>query len=70
MRMFTINGTEYKTNEKGNYFYKSTGKTDKQGFPVFMRIPAHVFEKAFEEYVEGAEDAQWEKEAEEDEMVR
>lgn len=62
MKMFTINGIEYKTNDKGNYFYKSTGKVDKQGYPIFMRIPAHVFEKAFEEYVEGTP-ADWEEQA-------
>lgn len=62
MRMFKLGDTEYKTNDKGNYFYKSTGKTDKNGYPVFMRIPAHVFEKAFEEYVEGTP-ADWEEQA-------
>ena len=51
MTMFTLNGFEYKTNEKGNYYYKSTGNFDKKGNPVMMRIAKHVWEQAFDEYV-------------------
>ena len=70
MTTFTINGTIYETNEKGNYFYKSTGKMDKKGNPVMMRIPRHVFEQAFDQYVKEAADVaearepmDWEREA-------
>lgn len=65
---FTLNGTIYESNEKGNYFYKSTGNTDKKGNPVMMRIGRHIFEQAFEEYVQtGANQAsadEWDTEKE------
>lgn len=54
MTTFTLNGFEYKTNDKGNYYYKSTGNVDKKGQPVFMRIAKHVWEQAFEEYTSTA----------------
>ena len=56
MTTFTLNGTTFESNEKGNYFYKSTGRTDKKGNPVMMRIPRHVFEQAFDQYVKEAAD--------------
>lgn len=49
MREFTMNGTLYRTNESGNYFYKSTGKTDKKGNPIMMRISQKVFDEAWEQ---------------------
>lgn len=55
LTMFTLNGIEYKTNDKGNYYYKSTGNVDKKGQPVFMRIAKHVWEQAFEEYTNTVE---------------
>ena len=70
MTTFTLNGTTFESNEKGNYFYKSTGKMDKKGNPVMMRIPRHVFEQAFDQYVKEAADVaearepmDWEREA-------
>lgn len=63
---FTLNGTVYESNEKGNYFYKSTGKMDKKGNPIMMRIPEHVFEQAFEEMItESADQAKADAEYEE-----
>lgn len=63
---FTFNGTVYESNEKGNYFYKSTGKMDKKGNPIMMRIPEHVFEQAFEEMItESADQAKADAEYEE-----
>ena len=70
MTTFTLNGTTFESNEKGNYFYKSTGKMDKKGNLVMMRIPRHVFEQAFDQYVKEAADVaeaqepmDWEREA-------
>lgn len=70
MTTFTINGTIYETNEKGNYFYKSTGKMDKKGNPIMMRISQAVYEQAFDQYVKEAADVaeaqepmDWEREA-------
>ena len=54
MTIFTLNGVLYKTNDKGNYFYKSTGNVDKNGYPLMMRIGKHVWEQAFDEYVNTA----------------
>lgn len=66
MTTFTLNGTTFESNEKGNYFYKSTGKMDKKGNPVMMRIPRHVFEQAFEEMItESADQAKADAEYEE-----
>jgi len=56
MTRFEINGTIYESNEKGNYFYKSTGSFDKKGNAVMMRISRSVFEKAFDEYTQTAKD--------------
>lgn len=53
---FTFEGRTYEVNEKGNYFYKSTGKMDKKGNPIMMRIPKHVFEQAFEEMITDSAD--------------
>ena len=50
-RFELTDGTVFESNEKGNYFYKSTGRTDKKGNPIMMRIPRHVFEQAFEEMI-------------------
>jgi DNA-binding MarR family transcriptional regulator len=70
MTTFTINGTVYESNEKGNYFYKSTGKMDKKGNPIMMRISQAVYEQAFDQYVKEAADVaeaqepmDWEREA-------
>jgi len=49
MRTFEFNGATYKTNEAGNYFYKSTNSVDKKGNPLFMRISEKVFEEAWEQ---------------------
>lgn len=66
MATFTLNGTTFESNEKGNYFYKSTGKMDKKGNPIMMRIPRHVFEQAFEEMItESADQAKADAEYEE-----
>ena len=66
MATFTLNGTVYESNEKGNYFYKSTGKMDKKGNPIMMRIPRHIFEQAFEEMItESADQAKADAEYEE-----
>ena len=70
MTTFTLNGTVYETNEKGNYFYKSTSKMDKKGNPIMMRISQAVYEQAFDQYVKEAADVaeaqepmDWEREA-------
>lgn len=52
---FTLNGVTYSTNEKGNYFYKTTGAKDKKGNDLTMRIGKAVYEKAFEEYMDTME---------------
>jgi len=66
MTTFTLNGTTFESNEKGNYFYKSTGKMDKKGNPIMMRIPRYVFEQAFEEMItESADQAKADAEYEE-----
>ena len=67
MTTFTINGTIYESNEKGNYFYKSTGKFDKKGNAIMMRIPRHIFEQAQEQAMADAErEARLQKQAESD----
>lgn len=66
MANFTLNGIEYKSNDKGNYFYKSTGKTDKQGNPIMMRIPRHIYEQAFDEYTAQVDEADEEWDAEDE----
>lgn len=54
---FELNGTIYRRPDaKKNYVYKSTGKTDGKGNPVMMRIPLHIFEQAFDEYVDQNDD--------------
>ena len=70
MTTFTLNGTTFESNEKGNYFYKSTGKMDKKGNPIMMRISQAVYEQAFDQYVKEAADVaeaqepmDWEREA-------
>ena len=70
MATFTLNGTIYEINKKGNYFYKSTGKMDKKGNPIMMRISQAVYEQAFDQYVKEAADVaeaqepmDWEREA-------
>ena len=57
MARFEINGTIYESNEKGNYFYKSTGMMDKKGNPIMKRVSKAVFEQAFDEYAQAAKDA-------------
>ena len=52
---FELDDTIYTETKKG-YFYKTTGGTDKKGQPLNMRIPKHVFEMAFEEYLQTAQD--------------
>jgi uncharacterized membrane protein YheB (UPF0754 family) len=44
---FEMNGYKYNKTEKG-YCYKSS----KQGSDLMMRIPANIFEKAFDEYLQ------------------
>lgn len=67
-RFELTDGTIFESNEKGNYFYKSTGKMDKKGNPIMMRIPRHIFEQTFEEYIKQANDeaeqAEWDAEME------
>lgn len=56
MTTFNLGETIYKSNEAGTYFYKSTGGTDKKGNPLMMRIARHIFEQAFDEYIQTAQD--------------
>lgn len=67
MARFEINGTIYEANEAGNYFYKSTGLTDKKGNPIMKRVSRAIYEQAFEEYTQTAKDEaeEWETEMEE-----
>jgi len=50
-KSFTIDETIYMETEKG-YFYKSTGAVDKKGNPIMMRIAKHIFEQAFDKYIQ------------------
>ena len=63
--IFSVNGVIYTETMKG-YFYKTTGGVDKLGQPLNMRIPKHVFEMAFEEYLQTSQDNadadEWESE--------
>lgn len=67
MARFEINGTIYEANDKGNYFYKSTGNVDKKGNPIMKRVSRAVYEQAFEEYTQTAADEAdaWEAEMDE-----
>lgn len=56
MARFEINGTIYEANDKGTYFYKSTGDVDKKGNPIMKRVSKAVYEQAFEEYTQQAQD--------------
>lgn len=49
-KLFTLDGTTY-TQTKTGYCYKTTGKQDKKGNDITMRIPRSVFEEKMEEYV-------------------
>lgn len=48
---FKLEGTTYTETETG-YCYKTTGKKDKKGNDITMRIPRHVFESKFDEFIE------------------
>lgn len=63
---FELNGTIYESNDKGNYFYKSTGKTDKKGNPVMMRISQKVWNEAWEASGEAERQAREAKQAKAD----
>ena len=56
-RFELTDGTIFESNEKGNYFYKSTGKTDKKGNPVMMRVSRAVYEQGFDQYIAESRDA-------------
>lgn len=61
MNKFELNGVTYTRTEKG-YFYKTTGAFDKKGNELTMRIAKHVFEQAFDEFVQTHHD-EWEAQA-------
>lgn len=62
-KTFAINGVTYTQTEKG-YCYKTTGTFDKKGNELTRRIPKHVFEQAFDEYIKTKQDdADWEAQA-------
>lgn len=67
MARFEIDGIIYEANDKGTYFYKSTGSVDKKGNPIMKRVSRAVYEQAFEEYTQQAQDTadQWETEMDE-----
>ena len=67
MARFEINGVIYEANDKGTYFYKSTGDVDKKGNPIMKRVSRAVYEQAFEEYTQQAQDTAdaWETEMDE-----
>ena len=56
MTTFTINEVTYSTNEKGNYFYRTTGTKDAKGNELTRRIPKHIYEQAFDEYIKNHSD--------------
>lgn len=56
-RFELTDGTIFESNEKGNYFYKSTGRTDKKGNPVMMRVSRAVYEQGFDQYIAESRDA-------------
>ena len=56
-RFELADGTIFESNEKGNYFYKSTGRTDKKGNPVMMRVSRAVYEQGFDQYIAESRDA-------------
>lgn len=56
-RFELADGTIFESNEKGNYFYKSTGRTDKKGNPVMMRVSRAVYEQGFDQYIAESKDA-------------
>lgn len=64
---FELDGVTY-TQTKTGYCYKTTGKFDKKGQPMNMRIGKHIFEQAFEQYLQtGADNAdsdEWDAEQE------
>ena len=49
-KLFTLDGTTY-TQTKTGYCYKTTGKQDKKGNDITIRIPRGIFEEKLEEYV-------------------
>ena len=69
MARFELNGTIYEANDKGNYFYKSTGTADKNGNPIMKRVSREVYEQAFDEYAQNAKDAADKAEAEADKQT-
>lgn len=59
MGRFELDGVTY-TMTKTGYCYKTTGKFDKKGQPINMRIAKHVYEERFEQYLQTADDnADW-----------
>lgn len=49
-KMFTLDGVHYTENKSG-YCYKTTGKKDKKGNDITMRISRKVFEDRYDEYL-------------------
>jgi hypothetical protein len=71
---FTVNGATYKTNDNGNYFYKSTDVVDKKGNVVFKRVSQSVYEQAMDEWIrtnaDNADADAWEAEEQEARQAR
>lgn len=67
MARFELNGNIHEANDKGTYFYKSTGSVDKKGNPIMKRVSRAIYEQAFEEYTQAAQDDAdaWETEMDE-----
>lgn len=69
-KMFTLDGIHYTENKTG-YCYKTTGKKDKKGNDITIRIPKSVFEDRYNEYLSmEAELQKWEKDADEEIKAR
>lgn len=51
-RFTDTEGTVYEQSARSGYYYKSTGRTDKKGNPVMVRIGAKVFEAALARHKE------------------
>ncbi len=72
--MFTVNGATYKTNDNGNYFYKSTDAVDKKGNVIFKRVSQTIYEQAMDEWnrtnADNADADAWEAEEQEARQAR
>lgn len=72
--MFTVNGATYKTNDNGNYFYKSTDAVDKKGNVIFKRVSQTIYEQAMDEWnrtnADNADADAWEAEEQEAKQAR